>query len=326
MKVIWFLSGVVLVMFLFGCGSDPTQAEIVTEEDIPALTRALENPKLDPIRRGKAASRLGQTRSAKAIKPLIKAASDEKYATTIRISAIDALLEIGDPSILTDFATLAKDKSVPVRQRIMMGLSHFKGKKKEVEPILLEGLRDSAEEVRSQSLKSFNELGLLPPLADLERLLNDSSTDIAISAAEMVYRKREEEGAGSLVLKGLQNQQVGVLKYIIAAAGELGLQDAVERLIELTKRKEHVLREESAKALGKIHDLRAVDALTALLEDEYPDIAAAAAKALGEIRGLKAVDHLIRALEHSDDAVRMNALEALVAMQDSDERCIEKVR
>jgi|GEM_PF-2938238 len=322
--MVWFVTAICSVL-LSDCGKDPTSADIVTEEDIPALTKALEDPKADAGWRGRAAGRLGQTRSVKAIKPLVKAALDEKNPTSVRIVCIDALLEIGDPSVIPELVKMATDKDAKLRVRVMLALSYFKGKKQEIESTLLAGLKDSDELVRKEALNSLDKLGILPPLAELEQLLNDPSPAIPEMAAVMVYKKREEEGASKIIMKGLENKQVGVLKHMIVAAGEIGLQDAVPKLIELTKRNEMVLREESAKALGKLHAMSAVKALIDLLQDPVVDVAAAAVEALGKLGGPEVVDNLIQMLEHSDDNVRMIALKALVEMKCNDERFIKRL-
>jgi len=321
-----WMSLLVVVLFVLGCGGDATQKEVPTEADIPALVRILENESRGVVRRGRAAERLGMIRSPKAIKPLSKAASNKKNHPDVRIAALDALVKIGEPEVIPEIAKLADDSEARIRERVMLNLSYFRTRKKEVEPTLTKGLKDKDENVRRQALESLNKLNMLPPITELKALLNDSSVDISSLAADMLYRKREEEGADRLILEGLKTENVGVLRHLIRAAGELELREAVERLIELTKSDQMVVRDEAARALGNIRDPRAEDALISLLDDDYTDVTETAVEALQKIGGLKAIDHLITMLEHRDDEVRMKALKALDAMQCRDERFMEKLR
>jgi HEAT repeat protein len=85
--------------------------------------------------------------------------------------------------------------------------------------------------------------------------------------------------------------------------------DSVEPLIDLLERRGPHLP--AIRALGRLRDLRATDALTPLLSDSSPDVRLAAAVALGETTDLRARGPLLEAGGDPDHRVREAAIAAL---------------
>jgi len=93
------------------------------------------------------------------------------------------------------------------------------------------------------------------------------------------------------------------------------------------------IREEAAKALGKIGDVRAVKPLiAALLTDDESSVHRAAAQALGKIGDVQAVEPLITALKNVSDAASAlgelkdaRAVEPLIAVLRINVGVVEKL-
>lgn len=71
------------------------------------------------------------------------------------------------------------------------------------------------------------------------------------------------------------------------------------------------VKEEAAKALGKIKSSQAIEPLIDALMDQKNKGRSGAAEALGQIKAENAIDHLIAALTDTDDFTRLAAAKAL---------------
>jgi HEAT repeat protein len=96
------------------------------------------------------------------------------------------------------------------------------------------------------------------------------------------------------------------------ALGRVGSPEAVEALIHRLLDRGSAIRSDAALALGDIGDPRAIPALTQGLSDGTPDVQDACARALGDIGGRQAVRHLLRLLEEKrPDRVTASTAEAV---------------
>lgn len=130
----------------------------------------------------------------------------------------------------------------------------------------------------------------------------------------------EEEKDVEGLIRALKDKDYLTRKEAARALKRVGDERAVNALIESLRYKSwhsdyvilSTVRENSAEALGKIMDTRAIPALIQAMEDD-PDeeVRLKAALALGELGDEKAVDALITALEDSNWSVRRTAANAL---------------
>jgi MFS family permease len=93
------------------------------------------------------------------------------------------------------------------------------------------------------------------------------------------------------------------LRSIEAETGDLAVDEIMARLDDPYPE----IREEAARALGRIGSAQAVEPLIARLEDRSSSLRIAAARALGKIRDRRAVEHLATALKSSDSEEIMEA-------------------
>ena len=96
------------------------------------------------------------------------------------------------------------------------------------------------------------------------------------------------------------------------ALGRVGSAEAVDALIRRLLDRTSAICSDAALALGDIGDPRAIPALTQGLSDGSPDVQDACARALGDIGGRQAVRHLLRLLEEKrPDRVTASTAEAV---------------
>jgi len=142
--------------------------------------------------------------------------------------------------------------------------------------------------------------------------LKDPDPDVSADAAEELGKRKERRAVQPLIEMLRSEGRTPAAK----ALGKIGDPAAVDALLDALKDDFSVLRKESAEALGLIGDPRAVNGLIPLLRDEEEDVRYQAAWALGELKDPTAVPHLIEALEDSNEQVRYDAAEALGKIQD----------
>jgi HEAT repeat protein len=114
----------------------------------------------------------------------------------------------------------------------------------------------------------------------------------------------------------LQDSNAATRRWAVYALGHIaGRRNdprALQPLLDLLHDKEHFVRREVAKALGKLFDGRAVDPLIDALGDDNMNVRSAAIAALGEIGDKRAISALVQALGDNSETVRHSASGVLI--------------
>ncbi|MBZ0237269.1 MAG: HEAT repeat domain-containing protein, partial [Deltaproteobacteria bacterium] len=126
----------------------------------------------------------------------------------------------------------------------------------------------------------------------LVRVLDSSDDELVMFSAGTLARSRDRSVIPHLV-RLLEHRDPNVVQTAIDGLGFLRARAAVPPLLGLLQR-DAWLRLGAAQALGEIGDVRAVEPLARLLEDE--DSWMIAAEALGKLRSLRAIAYLADAL------------------------------
>ena len=105
----------------------------------------------------------------------------------------------------------------------------------------------------------------------------------------------------NVVISRLKDEDASVCRYAAKALGRIGDVGAVDALIEALNDEAVGVRSNAAKALGAIGD---VDALIEALKDEKVDVRSNAARALVEMGDPRAVEALKEALKDENADVR----------------------
>jgi putative membrane-bound dehydrogenase-like protein len=207
-------------------------------------------------------------------------------AVPVRLAAVAAVEETNDreslPILRERFAT---DPDLNIRRTIAKTLGALDDK--EALPVLIAAFRDAKtpESLRSAALASVEDIG----------------TETAVNALVEVL------DSGALA----DDQQLGV----IAALGRFKARPAVALLGKRLESPSPDIRTAAATALGKIGELKGVDAsLRSLLNDSDLKVREAAILALGELKDREAIPALL--IASKDDETRYEATVALAAMPD----------
>jgi len=136
-----------------------------------------------------------------------------------------------------------------------------------------------------------------------------------IDSARLDAIASEVEGLFLLIQRGGRGDLWGYYLAIVQAAGGGPLAEKVAK--PLAEQLQHwVVRGSAAEALGQLVDARAVEALTALVQDESWYVRMSAAEALGQLGDTRAVEDVARLLQDEHPSVRMRAAEALGQLGD----------
>jgi len=223
-----------------------------------------------------AAGVLGEMKSPDAVDPLIKAAEKQlpikSRANNVRISAIRALVKIGDkravPTLMKILTTSADDQDFLLNQKAALALAEFRDPQSI--PALVKGLFMTG---RGAGIFQECRLALVrigaPAVDPLIQLLEEKNPEIQ----EMAKKLRFEEPP-PIGTPGVVPHKAAIL------LGDLRAKKAVPHLVARLHMKARGDEQRSALiALGYIADTPAVDAILALLRDAKADPAARASAA-----------------------------------------------
>ena len=203
-----------------------------------------------------------------------------------RVAAVDALVQIGDPSAVEPLMVTLNDADWATRKIAAEALGKL-GDPRAVDP-LAAAQKDANKDVRKAAAEALGKLGDARAVEPLAAAQKDANKDVRKVAAE--------------------------------ALGKLGDPSAVEPLAGALKDADRDVRKVAVEALGKLGDPRAVDPLVEILDDpndpdSHDTLRRAACGALGEL-GALGVPRLIEALSDWRQPVRLAAVRALASAGD----------
>lgn len=185
-------------------------------------------------------------------------------------------------------------------------------------------LLSNSPEERVNSARKLGEMGKksAPAVPFLIEILDDSrpvfqrtdenniaATSPCSEAANALIKIGES--AVDPLIAALRSNHVTIRENAARALGAISDIRAVEPLITSLKDENAVVRKNAAVALGEIGDPDAVEALIHSLKDEDPDVRYSAAQALGKIKDIRALEPLASALGDKKSKVQKSASEAL---------------
>lgn len=118
-------------------------------------------------------------------------------------------------------------------------------------------------------------------------------------------------------IQNLNDTSSGVREDAARSLRDLNDIRAVEPFIQALDNEDDIVRSNAAESLGNLGDTRAVEPLILALTDEDEYVRGDAAWALGKLRDTRAVGPLIQALKDEDEYVRGNAAWALGKLKDT---------
>ena len=184
-----------------------------------------------------------------------------------------------------------------------MFLAYQREKKKYLEIIVFETLRDRSQEVQGAALNA------------LERIYKQDDRQRLLAALEKAIKSKD-------------NRDRHDAHWVFAALGQHDADTIVPLLVDLLDHKRKETRLNVVKALGEIGDERAIPVLVERINSgsarrkkdrEDAEVRALAVEALGKIGGA-AVGELVKIVENKGSSLRVNAINALEKL--GDERAV----
>jgi len=232
-----------------------------------------------------AAIALGQAGDSRAVRPLIVALRDSDHA--VRTAATSALEYIGEPAVV-ELGVCLRDPELSVQEAAASVLSTI-ADDRVLDP-LISALLSPDWVVRMHAVKAVHRLGDGKAASTLVLLLQDKVPAVRYEAVSAL----KNLGHASLppLLESFKNSDWRVRLRATEALGELGMPGAIPRLLEvLTKDPDTAIRQDAARALGKIGDAQAIDPLIQASQDER--LRTCVIEALGKIGDRRALPFLL---------------------------------
>jgi len=207
------------------------------------------------------------------------------------------------------------DPDPEVREEAARALGRIGSPDAEAVDALVARLRDPQSTVRPDAATALGQIGDPRAVPALVESLSCPLPEVqdacarALAAfekprppAKTVRRLRSIEDAsdgltvGDLIVR-LDDADAPVREEAARALGRIGSAEAVDALVHRLRDPVSTIRSDAALALGDIGDPRAIPALTECLNDGSPEVQDACARALGDIGGRQSIRHLLRLLE-----------------------------
>ncbi|MEC4675176.1 MAG: HEAT repeat domain-containing protein [Nitrospirota bacterium] len=239
-----------------------------------------------------AAIALGCAPDSRAVRPLIRALRDSDQA--VRTAATSALEHIGEPAVM-ELGACLRDPELSVQEAAASVLSTI-ADERVLDP-LISALLSPDWVVRMHAVKAVNRLRDGKAASTLVLLLQDkvpAVRDEAVSALKNL-------GHASLppLLEAIKDSDWRVRLRATEALGELGLPGAIPDLLHLLVHDpDTAIRQDSARALGKIGDEQVVDALIQASDEDR--LRSCVIEALGGIGDRRALGFLLSCVKNLD--------------------------
>lgn len=284
-----------------------------SEGDLAPLVRAMDDP--DQWVRYYGARALGARAAKDAIETLTRAALSDP-ATPVRIAAIEALPDTGDPDAVMRAAALAADEDPEVAAAFVAAAGRT-GDARSL-AVLEAGIRDEREAVRLAAIEGLRALGGARAIALLQWTAGAApGTEASTNAIEALAALAPSNPAA---VRGLVTllAEPALHPTVIAAlglSGAHGLEDLAAALAHASRD----VRLGAVAALARLRDTRATERLLRALDDEEAAVRETAVVALMRL-GTGAARAELTRLASSDPAraVRAAAAEALAVIDRMD--------
>jgi HEAT repeat protein len=268
-----------------------------------------------------AAKALGMIKVRKAVFPLLLALGDEN--SFVRKEAADALGKLGSEKIIDPLMAVFESGNTFMRQGAVRALRKINPYdipewiSNRVFNFLDTAFKDEDKLVRREAAKALLNISKSRPERAFESLikaLDNEDPEVRRLAAESLELFDLEKAINPLI-DALKSEDPIVRRFAARALGQIGpekAQRAEQPLIDdLIFDNIGSVREEAARALGKINSKNAIEPLVDALMDENNGGRSGAAEALGQLKADIAIDYLIISLTDTDEFTRLAAAKAL---------------
>ncbi len=180
-------------------------------------------------------------------------------------------------------------------------------------PRLIEGSRDSDDDLRQMSIQSLGKVGDETVLDALVSALSDSSIDVCEAALQSLSQLGEKYPARIITTLSplLENESEQLRMYAVTVLGRLDSKETEEHLAFAIKDESAEVRSAAIRAVEGKGGGSYLPALMLALTDEDTEVRALAARALGMSEEKEAIKPLELALQDEDMWVRAAAVRSI---------------
>jgi HEAT repeat protein len=266
-----------------------------------------------------AIERLGDMGSSESLQDLASILQDDSDSN-VRTRCALSLGRLGDPDSIRPLAqALLHDPQVTVRVSAaqaldMIGFEAVEG------PLLQATDRSQPVEVRVEALRALGSVHTKRSFEALTAALKDETEAVRLAALES-FARRGDPRASVAVRELLDDRNELIVQKACWTLGELRDKSSVSALtVTLRGAHANATRLQSALALGRIGDLKSLEALSAssLADTEDLTVRVAAVRALGMLNSLEAGPPLVRLLKHHEAILRSAAANSLCSLPTPD--------
>jgi HEAT repeat protein len=251
---------------------------------------------------------LGQIKDARGTDPLIRALGDSN--SSVSEGAGWAIQSIEGQASVDLFIENLKNENESIRRGAAMALGTADDKKA-VEP-LIQSLQDSDSLVRAESATSLGKINNASAVEPLIQALKDDDWQVQVSV-RMALVKIGEDGTTSLI-KALDDDNNSIKWGAALALGGIRDPRAIEPLIAAFQKSDHDVRQTIGSALVSINKTCAVEPFLQILQDENAsdEMRSDSAMALGKMGDERAIGALLQAMSDKEsNELRLSAAKAL---------------
>ena len=237
--------------------------------------------------------------------------SEYTWRPPVARNAREAVGRIRDPAAIPFLIERAKEGS----RYAVEALGEIGTRAAAAIPTLVSLLNQGDASVQHEAVQALGRIGGNAAVPALTEQLESDNSMTRSYAVEALARIGSSSSI-SAIRKRLFDNDLWVLTRVIYVLDWPKEQDALETLIELSKHGDDTVRKYALEALARLGDSRAIDRLTAALNDDYSQVREAAARSLGTIGASGAVPDLLRALkrEGRDSWVRDSIKDTLLKL------------
>ena len=199
----------------------------------------------------------------------------ESDSTRDRMVALASLRRVSPSDAVPLIKKVLNDKNLQIRSMAIFALGIKPTE--ECYPLLVDILASDPDySIRAGAAGALGYLEDPRALEPLNRaFLEDTDWLVRFSAAVSLGNLKDPR-AYAVLVEALDSKEVVIQQAAIAALGEIGAVDAVERVLTFAQSKDWLVRQRLAEALGRMPTAKSLSALRYMAKDSHPSVSAAA--------------------------------------------------
>lgn len=258
--------------------------------------------------RRKAVTALGEVKSEKGMDYLLAALDDTD--SIVRATAIFSLGEIGLERSVEPLLPFLQSDDANIRSGTAVALGKIGSRR--AEDALIRALNDPDAYVRSCVASTLAKIGSEKSEKLLVKILREAEEPDSRRKAIIALKEVRTDRVRQAVFDALDDTDESVRNCAAVAVGEIGVQNAEDKLLTLLGKESPDTQISVIFALGEIRSLKAVEAINPFLRAFHKkELAQQAASALGKIASDTAVNELIAVLNAGKPEMTWSVVEAL---------------